>query len=88
LSGLKINYHKSEAFMFGMDEEEKTRIANMLNCQLGGLPMKYLGVPVSDVKLGRGAFKNVSEKISKRTPLDGETNVFKGQIDPVEQLSI
>jgi hypothetical protein len=68
LSGLKINYHKSEAFMFGMDEEEKTRIANMLNCQLGGLPMKYLGVTVSDVKLGRGAFKNVSEKISKRTP--------------------
>jgi hypothetical protein len=54
--------------MFGMDEEEKTRIANMLNCQLGGLPMKYLGVTVSDVKLGRGAFKNVSEKISKRTP--------------------
>jgi hypothetical protein len=32
LSGLKINYHKSEAFIFGFDEMEKTRIANMLNC--------------------------------------------------------
>lgn len=41
LSGLKINYHKSEAYVFGMEEEEKHRIANMLNCELGSLPIKY-----------------------------------------------
>jgi hypothetical protein len=35
LSGLRINYHKSEAYIFGMNEEDKWRIANMLNCQLG-----------------------------------------------------
>jgi hypothetical protein len=43
LSGLKINYCKSEAFVFGMNEMDKVRVANMLNCQLGRLPMKYLG---------------------------------------------
>jgi hypothetical protein len=44
LSRLNINYHKSEASMFGMDEEERWRIANMLNCQQGGLPMKYMAI--------------------------------------------
>jgi hypothetical protein len=51
---IKINHHKSEAYIFGMDEEEKVRIANMLNCKLGELPMTYLGIPLSDTKLGRG----------------------------------
>jgi hypothetical protein len=45
LSGLKINYHKSEAYIFGMEEEEKVRIVNMLNCKLGELPMAYLEIP-------------------------------------------
>jgi hypothetical protein len=31
LSGLKINYHKSKAYIFGMEEEDKRRITNMLN---------------------------------------------------------
>jgi hypothetical protein len=34
LSGLKINYHKSEAFCFGMEDNDRERISNMLNCQL------------------------------------------------------
>ena len=39
LSGLKINFHKSEVFVFGADQSEKERMANMLNCKLGCLPM-------------------------------------------------
>ena len=35
LSGLKINFHKSEVFVFGADRSEKERMANMLNCKLG-----------------------------------------------------
>jgi hypothetical protein len=36
MSGLKINFHKSEVYVFGVDQVEKERIANMLNCTLGG----------------------------------------------------
>jgi hypothetical protein len=68
LSGLKINYHKSEAYIFGMEEEEKVRIVNMLNYKLGELPMAYLEIPLSDTKLGRDAFTGLTEKISKRIP--------------------
>jgi hypothetical protein len=69
LSGLKINCHKSEAYAFGMDEEEKMRISNMLNCRLREMPLKYLGVPISDIKLGTGAFDGIAEKVAKRVHL-------------------
>jgi hypothetical protein len=51
-----------------MDLDDKTRIANMLNCQLGELPIKYLGVPISDVKMGKVAFADLTEKIAKKIP--------------------
>jgi hypothetical protein len=68
LSGLKINYHKSEAYIFRRERSEEIRIANMLNCRLGEMPMKYLGIPISVGKLGKVAFREVSEKVAKRIP--------------------
>jgi hypothetical protein len=68
LSDLKINYHKSEAYVFEMDEEKKWKISNMLNCRLGEMPLKYLGVPISAIKLGMGAFDRVAGKVAKRVP--------------------
>jgi hypothetical protein len=37
-------------------------MANMLNCVLGELPMKYLGIPISDQHLAMGAFRFLSQK--------------------------
>jgi len=56
MTGLKINYHKSEVFVFGYSQPDKERLANMLNSALGVLPLKYLGIPISDHHLGMGAF--------------------------------
>jgi hypothetical protein len=66
LSGLKINYHKSEVILFGFNQEDKERKANMLNCRLGELPIKYLGIPISNTVLGMGAFQGVLNKMIKR----------------------
>ena len=44
MSGLKINYHKSEVVVFGVEERQQ-EIANMLNCKLGEFPLNYLGFP-------------------------------------------
>jgi hypothetical protein len=68
MSGLKINYHKSEAFIFGYDEREQIGIANRLNCKLGVLPIKYLAINISNSKLGKAAFVGLHEKIEKRIP--------------------
>jgi hypothetical protein len=78
LSSLKINYHKNEAYIFGMDLDDKTRIANMLNCQLGELPIRYLGVSISDTKLGKVAFAELTGKLLKGFPHGRVSNLFWG----------
>jgi hypothetical protein len=42
MSGLKINYHKSEVVAFGVDDDTQTAIANMLNCKVGNMPLKLM----------------------------------------------
>jgi len=66
LSGLKINYHKSEVLLFGYSQSDKERKANMLNCKLGELPVMYLGIPVSNKVLGIGAFQGLVNRMFKR----------------------
>jgi hypothetical protein len=68
MSGLKINYHKSEAYCFEMNDMDSRRIANMLSCSMGSLPMKYLGIPLSDTKLGMRAFVDLVQKVTKEVP--------------------
>jgi hypothetical protein len=51
MSGLKINYHKSEVIVMGQPMEEQQRVANKLNCKRGSFPFMYLGLPISDRKL-------------------------------------
>ena len=34
LFGLKINFHKSDVFVFGVDQGSQETLANMLNCRL------------------------------------------------------
>jgi hypothetical protein len=47
ISGLKINYQKSEIFLVGGDNDIANFYADMFGCQIGTLPMKYLGFRVS-----------------------------------------
>lgn len=65
LTGLKINYHKSEVFVFGVSQGEKYDMDNMLNCVLVELPMKYLGIPISYKLLNMEAFNPLTQKMIK-----------------------
>jgi hypothetical protein len=69
LSGLKINYHKSEVLLFGFSQADKERKANMLNYKLGELPVKYLGIPISNKVLGIGTFQGLINRMFKRLDL-------------------
>nr|ABF93982.1 retrotransposon protein, putative, unclassified [Oryza sativa Japonica Group] len=46
LTGLKVNFHKSEVFCLGEAAERQDSYSQMFTCQIGRLPMKYLGVPI------------------------------------------
>jgi hypothetical protein len=46
LSGLKINFHKSEIFCFGKAKDVENQYKQILGCEAGSLPFRYLGIPV------------------------------------------
>ena len=50
-SGLYFNSKKSQIFFGGIQEEVKERLNNILGFSLGNLPIKYLGVPLSNLRL-------------------------------------
>jgi hypothetical protein len=51
LSGLKINFHKSEIFCFGKAKEEEEQYKQLFGCESGSLPFRYLGIPIHYRKL-------------------------------------
>jgi hypothetical protein len=66
MSGLKINFNKSEVIMVSSDEQKTLAFSEMLNCATGTWPIKYLGVPVSGSRLHVVDWLNLNEKIVKR----------------------
>ena len=51
LTGLKINFHKSELFCFGRANEEQEAYKQLFGCELGALPFTYLGIPIHTRKI-------------------------------------
>jgi hypothetical protein len=51
ISGLKINFHKSEIYYLGEAKERAQRYSEIFTCPTAELPMKYLGMPVDEKKL-------------------------------------
>jgi len=81
MSGLKINYHKSEVYVFGVNESRQTEFSNMLNCRKGELPMKYLGFPIHDKKLPVKAFEGLVNKMKgKLQPWKGKHLSYGGRL--------
>jgi hypothetical protein len=66
MSGLKINFSKSEVVVTGVSEEELLWVAEGLNYKLRSLPMKYLGLPVSDKSLSVADWHFLTEKVGHR----------------------
>jgi hypothetical protein len=66
MSGLKINFDKSEVLVMGMSAPEQCRIANLLNYKLGQFPIKYLGLPVSSSPLRVSDWDFLPQKVGHR----------------------
>jgi hypothetical protein len=66
LSGLKINFHKSEIFCFsdalGMQEE----YSGIFGCQCGTYPFRYLCIPMHHRKLSNSDWKIIEQRIEKK----------------------
>jgi hypothetical protein len=69
MSGLKINFDKSEIMIVLEDQEKRLLYAKMFGCQIGDWPAKYLGVPVSGSRILVKDEKPLTDKLQKK--LDG-----------------
>jgi len=66
LSGMKINFEKSNLVALGLEEEESNLFARLFCCKVGDFPFNYLGVPLHYNKLTREDIQPVVDKIIKR----------------------
>jgi hypothetical protein len=66
LSGLKINFHKSELFCFGETNEHQVEYTQIFGCNVRSFPFKYLGIPMHHRKLMNKNWKHVEERFQKR----------------------
>ena len=66
LSGLKINFHKSEVFCFGAAKECESQYAQLFGCKMGTYPFRYLGIPMNYRKLSNADWNGVLERIEKK----------------------
>ena len=53
LSGMKINFDKSDMIGLGLEEEETMLFARLFCCKVGSFPFNYLGIPLHFQKLRR-----------------------------------
>ena len=67
-SGLKTNVQKSSVLPIQCTEEDKLVLQEHLPCQISEFPCKYLGVPLSPLKLTKAQIQPIIEKIGDRLP--------------------
>ena len=66
VSGMRINYSKSELIPLGLEEDEIQNFTKILGCVVGNFPIKYLGIPLHYDKLRREDIQPLIDKILKR----------------------
>jgi hypothetical protein len=74
LSGLKINFHKSEIFCFGGAKDDEQQYRHIFGCEAGSLPFRYLGIPIH--------FKTLrnSDWYPVETRFEGKLGCWKGKL--------
>ena len=66
MSGLKINFSKSEIVIIHGDGALDLQYAELFNCQIGKFPIRYLGVPISPSRLHIKDWIHLVEKNEKK----------------------
>jgi hypothetical protein len=66
MSGLNINFHKSEVYCLGRAKDRVRQFEEILTCKSGDLPMKYLGIPIDEKRLAVSRWNPIIEKFGKK----------------------
>jgi hypothetical protein len=66
LSGLKINFHKSELFCYGDAKQMESQYTELFGCDLGQYPFRYLRILMNHKRITNADWKIIEEKFEKR----------------------
>ena len=66
MSGLKINFHKSEIFCYGQAKEFEDEYIELFGCNAGEYPFRYLGIPMHHRQLRNIDWRKVEEHFEKK----------------------
>lgn len=66
MSGLKINFVKSELYLIGADNILAQSYSDMFGCNVGDIPFVYLGVPIGGSRLLSKHWDFLCSKVEKR----------------------
>jgi hypothetical protein len=66
ISGLKINFHKSEIFCFGNAKDHELQYEELFGCKTSSYPFRYLGIAMHYRKLNNNDWKMIEERIEKK----------------------
>jgi hypothetical protein len=66
VSGLKINFHKTELFCFGNAQDHLDQYAEQFGCKSSDFPIRYLGIPIHFRKLRNAEWRKVEERFERR----------------------
>lgn len=66
VSGLKINFLKSEIFCIGSAGMRQGVYEEIFTCKVGDLPLKYLSIPVDRKKVKNLDWKRVEDKVEQK----------------------
>jgi hypothetical protein len=64
-SGLKINFYKSEVICLGDAIALKDAFVEIFTCPYAELPLKYMGIPIDNRKIGGSLWPSTEEKVGK-----------------------
>jgi hypothetical protein len=66
ISGMRVNFRKSELLTLNLDEVEIKRAASIISCPIGAFTIKYLGVPQHYDNLTREDLQPLVDKLLSR----------------------
>jgi hypothetical protein len=66
LSGLKINFNKSDIFWFGQAKEVEDQYRLLFGCAVGSFPFRYLGIPIHFRKLKNSEWKSIEDRFERK----------------------
>ena len=66
MSGLKINFHKSEIFCYGKANEFEDEYIELFGCNAGQYPFRYLGILMHHRQLLNNDWRKVEEHFEKK----------------------